>query len=134
MITDDPYMSVSSKIAFQKRGTRLGCKSILSCKHQTDVISVALAYTHEKKTNLVGITTNARHPADTEIERGQFVTAVFTIRKTSLFEERDDEGTETTVDVETNVVFRGECTERNDIILIAIREVDRGAYELRDVM
>lgn len=80
----------------------------------------------------MGITTNARHPADAEIERCQFITTVFAICETSLFEERDDEGTETTVDVETNVVFRGECTERNDIVLITIREVDRGAYDLKE--
>ena len=134
MITDDPYMSVSSKIAFPKQTWDSPWEQIHTIMQTSNELSVTLAYTHEKKTNLVGITTNARHPADTEIERGQFVTAVFTICKTSLFEERDDEGTETTVDVETNVVFRGECTERDDIILIAIREVDRGAYELRDVM
>lgn len=80
----------------------------------------------------MGITTNARHPTDTEIERCQFVTTVFAICETGLFEEGDDEGTETTVDVETNIVFRGECTECNDIILITVREVDCGAYELRE--
>ena len=79
----------------------------------------------------MGITTNARHATDAEVEWGKFVTTVFTICETSLFEERDDEGTETTVDVETNVVFRGERTERDDIVLITVREIDRGAYELR---
>lgn len=80
----------------------------------------------------MGITANARHPANAEIKRRQFVTPVFATCKTSLFEEGNDKGTETTVDVETYVVFRSECTERDDIVLITIGKVDRGPDELRD--
>lgn len=56
----------------------------------------------------MGITTNARYPANAKIKRGQFIATVFTVCKTSLFEEGDNEGTKTTIDVETNVVSRGE--------------------------
>lgn len=84
----------------------------------------------------MGITTYACHPTHAEIKRCQFVTTIFAIRETSLFEEGNDKGTKTTVDVETNVVFRGECTESDDVVLVTVREIDRGAYELgedRDV-
>ena len=81
----------------------------------------------------MGITANTCHSADAKIKRGQFVTTVFTICKTSLLEEWNNEGTETTVNVETNVISRGECTKCDDIVLITIWEVDCGAYELSDI-
>jgi len=81
---------------------------------------------------LVGITADARHAANTEIEWRQFETAVFTLCKPGLVEERDDERAETAVDMETDVVSRSQRTERNDVVLITIREVDGGPYELSD--
>lgn len=80
----------------------------------------------------MGITTDARHPANTKIERRQFITTVFAIRETSFFQEGDDERAETAVDVKTNVVLGSKRAECDDIILITIREVDRGTYELRE--
>ena len=82
------------------------------------------------ETHLVGITADARHTTDAKIEWSQLVTTIFAFCKASLFEERHNERTETTIDVKTDVVSRGKRTERDDIVLIAIGKVDSGAYEL----
>lgn len=116
-------MSVSSK--------RSNVRLTLGANPYYHQVSTPHAHTREK-TNLVGITTDARHPANTKIERCQFVPTIFTICETSLFQKGNDERTETAINVETNVVFRRQCTERDDIVLIAIRKVDRRTYELRE--
>ena len=67
----------------------------------------------------MGITINARHPTDTKIKQSQLAATVFALSKASLFEEGNDEYTETTVDVKADVVSRRESTERHSIVFIA---------------
>lgn len=80
----------------------------------------------------MGITADACHPPDTKVERCQFVTTIFTICETGLLQKGDNKRAETTIYVETDIVFRCQCTECDDIVLIPIWEVDRRTYELQD--
>ena len=47
-----------------------------------------------------------------------------------LFKEWHDEASEAAVDVQTNLVLGSELSERDDIILVAVREVYCGTNEL----
>ena len=134
MITDDPYnpTRVNTKSS-QKSHVRLTLGANPYYRARTSLIS-ATTSKHKQRmdTDLVGITTDARHSTNTEIKRGQSVTTVFTVCKTSRFQEGDNERTKTTVHVETNIVSCCQCTERDDIVLITIWEVDCRTHQLRE--
>ena len=48
----------------------------------------------------------------------------------SLLKEWHDEASETTIDVQADLVLGSELSKCDDVVLVAIREVDRGANEL----
>lgn len=76
-------------------------------------------------------TCNTSYP---EIERRNRILPTLTIGKPGLFKVRHDEAAEATVDVKTYIVRVRERTERHDIVLITVREVNGRAYELWDAL
>jgi hypothetical protein len=70
----------------------------------------------------VGIATDCCDAFHSKIER--------LTRETSLLQERHNEASETAVHMKSNIVFFGEPSKTDDIILTAVRVVDSGAYDL----
>jgi hypothetical protein len=55
-------------------------------------------------------------------------------RKAGLLQERHKEAPETAVHMEANVVYLGEPSKLDDIILTAVWEIDSGAHDLEYIM
>ena len=70
----------------------------------------------------MGITTDCRDTFHSKIERLR--------RETSLLQERHNEAPETAIHMEADVVFLGEPSKANDIVLTAVWEVDGRARDL----
>lgn len=70
----------------------------------------------------MGITTDCCDAFHSKIERLS--------RKTGLLQERHNEAPETAVYMKANIIFFGEPSKTNDIILTAVRIVDSGAHDL----
>jgi hypothetical protein len=81
----------------------------------------------------VGITANTCDASDPEVKRRQHVLTTLSISQSGLLEIRHDKAAEATVNVETNVMRGGQGTEGNNVVLVAIWEVDGGAYELTEI-
>ena len=74
------------------------------------------------RTYLVSIATDTCDTLDGKVEGLN--------REASLLNERHDEATQATIDVQADLVLVREFAECNDVVLAAIGEVDGGANEL----
>ena len=70
----------------------------------------------------MSITTDTRDALDTKVEGFD--------REAGFLNERHDEAAQAAVDVKTDLVLVRELAKGNDIVLAAIREVDRRANKL----
>jgi hypothetical protein len=82
--------------------------------------------------DLVRITADARDASYPEVKRRERILPTFSISQTGLLEIRHDKAAETAIDVKTNIVRDSQGTEGYYVVLVAVWEVDGGAYELGD--
>ena len=54
-------------------------------------------------------------------------------RESGLFEEGHDEAAETAIDVQTDVVLLSQLSESDDVVLVAVWEVDTRTSQLRTI-
>lgn len=70
----------------------------------------------------MGITAYTRYSAETEIE--------YIARVACTLQERNNEASQTAVDMQPNIMLLCECGERRDIVHVSIRKVYRRADDL----
>lgn len=74
----------------------------------------------------MSITTDTSNSTDSEVEWTEFIpcASVFSVRKTCFLEERHNEGSKATVNMQTNIMLCSKFAQNNYIVLISIREID----------
>ena len=68
-----------------------------------------------------------RYAANSEIKRTQLVFPSFAIRQPAFLEIRHDKAAQAAVNMQPYVAGGGEFAQGNDVVLVAIREIDGGS-------
>jgi len=82
----------------------------------------------------VCITTDTRDASDPKIKWRECIFTTFPISQTGLFEIGHNEAAKTAINVKPNFVRGGQSTKSYYVVLVAVWEVDGGAYELGDII